>query len=38
MYISRVVPFLLTSVGNIIKISFLLKLICVCVYPLLGEQ
>ena len=31
MYISRVVPFLLISVGNIIKISFLLKLICVCV-------
>lgn len=35
MYISRVVPFFLISVGNIIKISFPLKLICVCV---LGEQ
>jgi len=31
MYISRVVPFCLISVGNIIKISFPLKLICVCV-------
>lgn len=31
MCISRVVPFLLINVSNIKEISFLLKLICVCV-------